>query len=35
MSPRLGGDRAVASRALGSPMSSSFTFKMVLPKGQR
>lgn len=35
MSPRLGGERAVASKALGSPMSSNFTFKMVLPKGQR
>lgn len=35
MSLRLGGDSAVASKALGSPMSSSFTFRTVLPRGQR
>lgn len=35
MSLRLGGERAVASKALGSPMSSNFTFNIVLPNGQR
>lgn len=35
MSLRLGGERAVASRALGSPMPSSFARSTVLPNGQR
>lgn len=35
MSSRLGGESAVPRRVLGSPMSSCFTFNMVLANGQR
>lgn len=35
MSERLGGDSAVERRERGSPMSSSFTFKMMAPRGAR
>lgn len=34
MSPTLGGERAVASKAFGSPISSFFNFKTVDPNGQ-
>lgn len=35
MSRMLGGERAVASKAFGAPISSFFIFKTVVPKGQR
>lgn len=35
MSPTSGGERAVASKAFGPPISSFFIFKTVVPNGQR